>query len=64
MLDACDRLGMLVMDETFDMWTEPKTDHDDALRFTDPYLAVRPPSHHGRDVTHASPWAFSDVVPS
>ena len=24
-LDACDRLGMLVMDETFDMWTEAKS---------------------------------------
>ena len=24
MLAACDRLGMLVMDETFDMWTEPE----------------------------------------
>ena len=35
MLDACDRLGMLVMDETFDMWTEPKTDDDYALRFPD-----------------------------
>jgi beta-galactosidase/beta-glucuronidase len=25
---ACDRLGMLVMDETFDMWTQPKSEHD------------------------------------
>jgi beta-galactosidase len=33
MLDACDRLGMLVMDETFDMWTVPKSEHDYALRF-------------------------------
>ncbi len=28
LLDACDRLGMLVMDETFDMWTESKTPFD------------------------------------
>ena len=35
MLDACDRLGMLVMDEAFDMWTVTKTDHDHALRFPD-----------------------------
>ena len=35
MLDACDRLGMLVMDETFDMWTQPKSEHDYALRFPD-----------------------------
>jgi beta-galactosidase len=35
MLDACDRLGMVVMDETFDMWLQPKTDDDYALRFAD-----------------------------
>jgi beta-galactosidase len=28
MLAACDRVGMLVMDEAFDMWTEPKNDDD------------------------------------
>ena len=35
MLEACDRLGILVMDETFDMWTQPKSEHDYALRFPD-----------------------------
>ena len=33
MLDACDRLGVIVMDETWDMWTENKVNHDFALRF-------------------------------
>ncbi|GGH35087.1 beta-galactosidase [Paenibacillus segetis] len=33
LLDACDRLGMLVMDESFDMWTSTKCDHDYALQF-------------------------------
>ncbi|WP_249522556.1 glycoside hydrolase family 2 TIM barrel-domain containing protein [Modestobacter marinus] len=33
MLDACDRLGVLVMDELTDMWTENKTDFDAALDF-------------------------------
>lgn len=33
MLEACDRLGMLVMDEAFDMWTRAKTDHDYAGSF-------------------------------
>ncbi|EHS57611.1 glycoside hydrolase family 2 TIM barrel-domain containing protein [Paenibacillus sp. Aloe-11] len=33
LLDACDRLGMLVMDESFDMWTSTKVDHDYALHF-------------------------------
>ena len=27
-LDACDRLGMLVINEAFDMWREGKNDHD------------------------------------
>jgi beta-galactosidase len=35
MLEACDRLGMLVMDEAFDMWERPKSDHDYALRFSE-----------------------------
>ena len=35
MLEACDRLGVLVMDETFDMWTQPKSEDDYALRFPD-----------------------------
>ncbi|NHI15795.1 glycoside hydrolase family 2 TIM barrel-domain containing protein [Microbacterium excoecariae] len=33
MLDACDRLGMLVMDEAFDMWTRFKTPFDYAADF-------------------------------
>jgi beta-galactosidase len=33
MLDACDRLGMLVMDESFDVWTESKMDDDYAQAF-------------------------------
>jgi hypothetical protein len=31
MLEACDRLGMLVMDEAFDAWTSPKMDFDYSL---------------------------------
>ncbi|MBY4039162.1 glycoside hydrolase family 2 protein [Rhodococcus fascians] len=33
MLDACDRLGMLVMDETFDVWTQGKSSFDYSLSF-------------------------------
>ncbi|WP_019929593.1 glycoside hydrolase family 2 TIM barrel-domain containing protein [Nocardia sp. BMG111209] len=33
MLDACDRLGMLVVDETFDMWTSAKNPFDYSLSF-------------------------------
>ncbi len=32
-LDACDRLGMLVIDETFDMWQYPKNPSDYSLFF-------------------------------
>jgi beta-galactosidase len=33
LLDACDALGVYVMDEFSDMWTRPKNDHDYALDF-------------------------------
>ena len=33
LLDACDKLGMLVMDETFDVWTSSKSDYDYAFDF-------------------------------
>ncbi|HXH33979.1 MAG TPA: glycoside hydrolase family 2 TIM barrel-domain containing protein [Plantibacter sp.] len=33
MLDVCDRLGMLVMDEAFDMWGRGKTTYDYSLDF-------------------------------
>jgi beta-galactosidase len=32
-LEACDRIGMLVMDETFDVWTSGKADFDYAFDF-------------------------------
>ncbi|MBV5283672.1 MAG: DUF4982 domain-containing protein [Paludibacter sp.] len=32
-LDACDRLGMLVIDEAFDGWKEKKNDYDYAILF-------------------------------
>jgi beta-galactosidase len=35
LLDACDRLGMLVMDETWDMWTTGKTDFDASAAFAE-----------------------------
>ncbi|WP_329222955.1 DUF4982 domain-containing protein [Streptomyces sp. NBC_01485] len=33
MLDACDRLGMLVVDEAFDVWTSGKSEFDYSLNF-------------------------------
>jgi beta-galactosidase len=34
-LNACDRLGMLVIDEAFDMWNKQKNPHDYHLYFND-----------------------------
>ncbi|HLO58661.1 MAG TPA: glycoside hydrolase family 2 TIM barrel-domain containing protein [Bacteroidales bacterium] len=34
-LDACDRIGMLVIDETFDMWQKPKNAMDYSRFFND-----------------------------
>lgn len=33
MLRACDRIGMYVMDETFDMWNHSKSDYDYSMHF-------------------------------
>lgn len=35
MLDACDRMGMLVLDELSDMWTRTKNNNDYAQAFSD-----------------------------
>lgn len=58
MLEACDRLGMLVMDELSDQWTHAKTDDDYANEFPewwqrDLEAMVR------RDRTHPSVVAYS-----
>ena len=40
-LDLCDRMGLLVIDEAFDMWERPKTEYDYARFF---------PEHEAEDV--------------
>ena len=35
LLDLCDRMGFIVMDETFDMWRKKKTSHDYARYFNE-----------------------------
>lgn len=35
LLEACDEVGMLVMDELFDVWNESKRDHDYSLYFNE-----------------------------
>ena len=58
MLDACDRLGMLVMDEAFDMWTSAKSDFDYHLNF--PQWWERDiEAMVAKDVNHPSVIAYS-----
>ena len=40
MLDICDEMGIIVMDELFDMWTVHKNSHDFALHFLDEWEKV------------------------
>jgi beta-galactosidase len=52
-LDLCDRLGMLVMDEAFDMWTVAKNPFDYHLYFTD-WSSIDLRDFVRRDRNHAS----------
>lgn len=51
LLEACDELGMYVMDEAFDMWNVPKSDLDYSLWFKDwwqrdiSYMVLRDRNH-------------------
>lgn len=51
LLEICDRLGMFVMDEAFDMWNVPKNDMDYSLWFRDwwqrdiSYMVLRDRNH-------------------
>ena len=51
LLETCDRLGMLVMDEAFDMWTRPKRPYDYHLWFREwckrdiSYMVMRDRNH-------------------
>ncbi|MGK9148074.1 DUF4982 domain-containing protein [Plantibacter flavus] len=58
MLDACDRLGMLVMDEAFDMWGRGKTTYDYALDFAQWWRADLE-SMVAKDANHASVIMYS-----
>jgi hypothetical protein len=58
MLDACDRLGMLVMDEAFDMWVRTKSPYDYALDFPQ-WWAVDLESMVTKDYNHPSVIMYS-----
>jgi beta-galactosidase len=63
-LDACDRLGVLVIDEAFDQWEEPKNGQDYHLYFKDWY-ARDIASMVRRDRNHPSVviWSIGNEIP-
>lgn len=64
-LDACDRLGMLVIDEAFDMWREGKNPADYHLYF-DEWWQRDVESMVERDRNHPSVimWSIGNEIPS
>jgi beta-galactosidase len=64
MLDACDRLGMLVIDETFDCWRTGKNPNDYHLYFED-WWQRDSESMVKRDRNHPSiiMWSIGNEVP-
>ena len=63
-LDACDRLGIVVIDEAFDQWEEPKNGQDYHLYFKDWY-ARDIASMVRRDRNHPSVvfWSIGNEIP-
>ena len=58
MLDACDRLGVLVMDELTDVWTASKSDFDAALGFPE-WWEREVEAMVAKDVNHPSVIMYS-----
>lgn len=63
-LDACDRLGMLVINEAFDMWLDAKNAHDYHLYF-EKYWKSDLESMVNRDINHPSiiMWSTGNEIP-
>lgn len=63
-LDACDRLGMLVIDESFDMWKDGKNPYDYHLYFND-WWKKDVESMIMRDRNHPSVimWSIGNEIP-
>ena len=64
-LDACDRLGMLVIDEAFDMWLDGKNVNDYHL-FFDKWWQKDVESMVRRDINHPSVimWSIGNEIPN
>ena len=65
LLDACDRLGMLVIDELYDMWEKPKISPDDYSRFFKLNWKQDVSSWVMRDRNHPSVimWSIGNEIP-
>ena len=64
-LDACDRLGMMVIDEAFDMWREGKNPHDYHLYF-DAWWQKDIENMIARDRNHPAVimWSIGNEIPN
>ena len=64
-LDACDRLGVMVIDEAFDMWREGKNPHDYHLYF-DEWWQKDTESMIARDRNHPAiiMWSIGNEIPN
>ncbi len=64
-LDACDRLGVMVIDEAFDMWREAKNPHDYHLYF-DEWWQRDIESMVARDRNHPAVimWSIGNEIPN
>ncbi len=64
LLEACDRLGLLVMNETFDMWNTHKTPDDYASYFKE-WWKKDLTSHVLKDINHPSVimWSIGNEIP-
>lgn len=62
-LEACDRLGMLVIDEAFDMWRKPNNPHDYHLFFDEWWKAdIESMIHRDRNHPSVILWSIGNEI--
>jgi beta-galactosidase len=63
-LDACDRLGILVINEAFDMWRRPKNPQDYHLWFDEHWKTdIRAMVHRDRNHPSVIMWSTGNEIP-
>ena len=65
LLDLCDKMGFIVMDETFDMWAKPKSPYDYSLYWNEWHRRDLE-DHILRDRNHPSVfiWSVGNEIPN